>query len=55
MSFLIPSLIKKGVKKMKNLKVEFTNAIDLSCLDDSFYLSLLNAILEEVNNAIPKN
>ena len=31
---------------MKNLKVEFMNDIDLSILDETFYLSILNEILE---------
>ena len=42
---------------MKNLKVEFMNDIDLSILDETFYLSILNEILESkvVNHDIQKS
>ena len=42
---------------MKNLKVDFMNDIDLSILDETFYLSILNEILESkvVNNDIQKS
>lgn len=42
---------------MKNLKVEFMNDIDLSILDETFYLSILNEILEGkvANDGIQKS
>lgn len=44
---------------MKNLKIEYINEIDLSILDNDFFMAILNNILasnkKEVNNELSKN
>ena len=59
MSFLIPKILKKELKKLKNLKIEFLNEIDLSILDNEFFVEMLNNILNckksEVQNELPAN
>lgn len=45
--------------KMQNLKIEYINEIDLSVLDNEFFLAMLNNILasskKEVNNGLSQN
>ena len=44
---------------MQTLKIEFKNEIDLSILDNDFFVAILNNILtfkkKEVNNELSKN
>ena len=44
---------------MKNLKIEFLNEIDLSILDNDFFVEMLASILKcktsEVRNELPAN
>ena len=44
---------------MKNLKIEFLNEIDLSILDNEFFVEMLASILSckksEVHNELPTN
>ena len=44
---------------MQTLKIEFKNEIDLSVLDNDFFVAILNNILafnkKEVNNELSKN
>ena len=44
---------------MQNLKIEYINEIDLSVLDNEFFLAMLNNILasskKEVNNGLSQN
>lgn len=44
---------------MQNLKIEYINEIDLSVLDNDFFVAILNNILasnkKEVNNELSKN
>lgn len=44
---------------MQNLKIEYINEINLSVLDNDFFVAILNNILasnkKEVNNELPKN
>ena len=44
---------------MQNLKIEHINEIDLSVLDNDFFVAILNNILasnkKEVNNELSKN
>lgn len=44
---------------MKNLKIEFLNEIDLSILDNDFFVEMLASILNcktsEVQNELPTN
>lgn len=45
--------------KMQNLKIEYTNEIDLSVLDNEFFLTMLDKILasikKEANNGLSQN
>ena len=47
MSFLIPKILKKGVKKMQKTNNEIKNVLDLSIIDHEFIIAMLNLILEE--------
>ena len=44
---------------MQNLKIEYTNEIDLSVLDNEFFLTMLDKILasikKEANNGLSQN
>ncbi|MGN0798795.1 MAG: hypothetical protein ACI4L7_04500 [Christensenellales bacterium] len=44
---------------MQNLKIEYINEINLSVLDNDFFVAILNNILasnkKEVNNELSKN
>ena len=59
MSFLIPKILKKGVKKMNELKIELTNELDLTLLDNEFLVAMLNQIMlykkSEVQNGLSQN
>lgn len=47
MSFLIPKIQKKGVKKMQKTTNEIKNVLDISLIDHEFIVAMLNLILEE--------
>lgn len=59
MPFLIPKILKKGVKKMNELKIELTNELDLTLLDNEFLVAMLNQIMlykkSEVQNGLSQN
>lgn len=44
---------------MQNLKIEFMNDLDLSVIDNEFFVAMLNQMLchkkSEVQNGLPKN
>ena len=56
--FLIPNL-QKGVKNMQKLKIEFENELDLTLLDNEFFVAMLNQIMLfkkcEVQYGLSKN
>ena len=58
MSFLIPNL-QKGVENMQKLKIEFENELDLTLLDNEFFVAMLNQIMSfkkcEVQYGLSKN
>lgn len=58
MSFLIPNL-QKGVKNMQKLEIEFENELDLTLLDNEFFVAMLNQIMSfkkcEVQYGLSKN
>ena len=45
MSFLIPNFQKKELKIMQKLEIEFENELDLTLLDNEFFVAMLNQIM----------